>query len=78
MLSESGGGRARYVEVGRYFIPMEGMPASDAIEAEVNRLIARYPAEGWYPLYVTSQPGTLDAGGGQVKGDHFTILWGHD
>jgi len=78
MLGEGGGGRAKHVEIAQYFMPMQGMPASDAIEAEVNRLIARYPAEGWYPLYVTSQPGELDAGGGVVRGDHFTILWGHD
>jgi len=78
MLGEGGGGRAKHVEIAQYFMPMQGMPGSDAIEAEVNRLIARYPAEGWYPLYVTSQPGTLDAQGGQVKGDQFTILWGHD
>jgi len=78
MLGEGGGGRAKHVEIAQYFMPMQGMPASDALEAEVNRLIARYPAEGWYPLYVTSQPGTLDAEGGEIKGDSFTILWGHD
>jgi len=80
MLGESGGGQSHvpHCRFGRYFLAMEGQPGAVGLEAAVNELLGEWTSEGWYPLHVTSQPGVFDAGGGQLTGDHFTILWGHD
>jgi len=80
MLGETGGGQPNvpYCRFGRYFLAMEGQPGAVGLEAAVNELLAEWTSGGWYPLHVSSQPGIFDAGGGQLKGDHFTILWGHD
>lgn len=82
MLAEAvGGGRyyGKHCRFGRYFLPMMGLPGSDALEAEVNRLLSEWTSEGWYPIHVTSQPGRLElAAGGELRGLDMTILWGHD
>lgn len=80
MLGESGGGQSYvpHCRFGRYFLAMEGQPGAVGLEAAVNELLAEWTSGGWYPLHVSSQPGIFDAGGGELKGDHFTILWGHD
>ena len=80
MLSESGDGQPRvpHCRFGRYFLAMEGQPGAVGLEAAVNELLTEWTSRGWYPLHVSSQPGIFDAGGGQLNGDHFTILWGHD
>jgi len=80
MLGESGGGQSHvpHCRFGRYFLAMEGQPGAVGLEAAVNELLAEWTSEGWYPLHVTSQSGIFDAEGAQLRGDHFTILWGHD
>lgn len=80
MLGEGGGGRPREVRIGRYFLAMQGMPGATGLEDEVNRLLAEWASQGWYPVgHVTSQSGVFDTGvGGQLQGDVITILWGHD
>ena len=81
MLPAIGGGRSfgNYCRFGRYFVPIQGLPGTEAIEAEVNRLLGEWTSEGWYPVHVSSQPGILDfVEGGQMKGSDVIILWGHD
>lgn len=80
MLTETGGGQPSvpHCRFGRYFLAMEGQPGAVGLEAAVNELLAEWTSGGWYPLHVSSQSGIFDAGGGQLTGDHFTILWGHD
>ena len=76
-----GGGRSfgNSCRFGRFFVPIQGLPGTDAIEAEVNRLLGEWTSEGWYPVHVASQPGILDfVEGGQMKGSDVIILWGHD
>jgi len=81
MLSQVGGGRnyGKHCMFGSYFLPMWGLPGADGVMAEANRLLTEWTSEGWYPVHVTSQPGTLEvAEGGQMRGQDVTILWGHD
>ena len=80
MLTETGGGQPSvpHCRFGRYFLAMEGQPGAVGLEAAVNELLTEWTSGGWYPLHVSSQPGIFDAGGGQLNGDHFTILWGQD
>lgn len=73
-----GGGRSQECRFGSYFLAIEGQPGAAGFEAEVNRLLAEWTSEGWYPLHVSSQPAIFDAGGGEVRGMSFTVLWGHD
>lgn len=77
-VGEGGGdSQIKRMEVAEYFLPVSSYPGAVAIENEVNRLINLYPEKGWLPVYVTSEPSTLDAGGGVVQGRTLMILWGH-